>query len=822
MYRKKFFAQIKIDIIALFIIVSLSSTSLAQVAIGSTTVNTNAVLWLNSPTKNQGLIIPVVSNKTAVTPVAGMILFDESDQKIYYHDGTAWIGPLGTSIGGSTYTAGTGISIVNNMITNTGDTNGLDDITTSSTAGGDLSGTFSNLQINASVINDAEVAASANIAGTKINSNFGIQNIITTGNVNASAANLNGNLSIGGNLSSLRGVTYNWPTAQSIGARVLQNDGSGNLMWATVGGSGDLLSTNNLSDVTNAVTSRGNLGLGFLATLSTVTTSEIANSTILDSDISTSAAIAGTKVNPAFGALNISTTGTLTTGAATVSGLIIGASVWPTNATGVLTNNGTGTLSWAPSAGLSSTLNSTNIFVGNASNVATGVAMSGDATISNTGALTIANNSINSTKILDGSIADADVSTLAAIAGTKINPSFGAQNISTTGSLSVGASTALNTVPYIWPNAQAVGTRVLQNDGVGNLTWASSTELSSTLNSANIFVGNASNLATGVAMSGDATISNTGALTLTNSVTTRTNLGLGALATASVVSGGATGTITDLTIDNNDIAASAAIAGTKINPAFGAQNISALGTLSISASTTGNAVDIVQGPSGDGLSVFANTTSAGTNIFAAGGNLGTFLVRGNGDVHVIGFTNSARLGVNTSSPNANLSVSGTASKTGGGSWAAFSDRRVKKDITEFKDGLSLITNIKPVRFRYNGLGGNTEDGKDYVGVIAQDVQSVAPYMVYSVHKKLRDTDATDTDLLMYDGSALTYILVNAIKEQQQIIDRLSTQENEQNKKIAEFKKEIFLLNEKQGHEIAILKKQMEEIKKILGLEAKKN
>lgn len=55
-------------------------------------------------------------------------------------------------------------------------------------------------------------------------------------------------------------------------------------------------------------------------------------------------------------------------------------------------------------AGLSSTLSSGNIFVGNASNVATGVAMSGDATISNTGALLIANTAINTAKLATASV----------------------------------------------------------------------------------------------------------------------------------------------------------------------------------------------------------------------------------------------------------------------------------------------------------------------------------------------------------------------------------------------------------------------------------
>ncbi len=83
---------------------------------------------------------------------------------------------------------------------------------------------------------------------------------------------------------------------------------------------------------------------------------------------------------------------------------------------------------------MNNTLSAGEIFVGSATNVATGVAVSGDATLSTAGTLTVANNAINSAKILDGSIVDADVNAAAAIAGTKINPDFGAQNVLTTGS----------------------------------------------------------------------------------------------------------------------------------------------------------------------------------------------------------------------------------------------------------------------------------------------------------------------------------------------------------------------------------------------------
>lgn len=56
------------------------------------------------------------------------------------------------------------------------------------------------------------------------------------------------------------------------------------------------------------------------------------------------------------------------------------------------------------SGGLSNTLASGNIFVGNGSNVATGVTMSGDATMANTGALTIANSAINAAKLASDAV----------------------------------------------------------------------------------------------------------------------------------------------------------------------------------------------------------------------------------------------------------------------------------------------------------------------------------------------------------------------------------------------------------------------------------
>ena len=60
-----------------------------------------------------------------------------------------------------------------------------------------------------------------------------------------------------------------------------------------------------------------------------------------------------------------------------------------------------------------------------------------------------ADNSVTSAKIADGAIVNGDVSSTAAIAGTKIAPDFGSQNIVTTGTASSGDLTLTSTAPKI-------------------------------------------------------------------------------------------------------------------------------------------------------------------------------------------------------------------------------------------------------------------------------------------------------------------------------------------------------------------------------------
>lgn len=118
-----------------------------------------------------------------------------------------------------------------------------------------------------------------------------------------------------------------------------------------------------------------------------------------------------------------------------------------------------------------------------------------------------------------------------------------------------------------------------------------------------------------------------------------------------------------------------------------------------------------------------------------------------------------------------------AAKPGGGDWDATSDRRLKQDVRPFTDGLEQVLQIEPVFFRYKDIGPFSSE-TEYVGVIAQEMQQVAPYTVNEREWTREFDDPEDgipSSILTYDGTAVRYMLVNAIQEQQVVIDEQQVQ-----------------------------------------------
>lgn len=140
----------------LFILLTIRVVAQQNVGIGTLTPNLHSILELQSADK--GFLLPRLSTvqRLAISPIGlgekSLLVFDTDDNLFYYWDGTQWIGFPQTSISGlntsfvldtltntlsitdagstltvnlnnvlNNYTAGAGISIVNGVISNTGD-----------------------------------------------------------------------------------------------------------------------------------------------------------------------------------------------------------------------------------------------------------------------------------------------------------------------------------------------------------------------------------------------------------------------------------------------------------------------------------------------------------------------------------------------------------------------------------------------------------------------------------------------------------------------------------------------------------------------------
>jgi hypothetical protein len=124
------------------------------------------------------------------------------------------------------------------------------------------------------------------------------------------------------------------------------------------------------------------------------------------------------------------------------------------------------------------------------------------------------------------------------------------------------------------------------------------------------------------------------------------------------------------------------------------------------------------------------------------------------------------VGIGTTSPGSNLlAVNGEAAKPGGGHWASYSDRRLKKISSDYGCGLEEICRLAPVRYSYlenNELGLPAD--QEHVGLVAQDVASILPEAV----------EENSNGYLMVNQDPIMWAMVNAIKTLKAENDSLRT------------------------------------------------
>lgn len=182
---------------------------------------------------------------------------------------------------------------------------------------------------------------------------------------------------------------------------------------------------------------------------------------------------------------------------------------------------------------------------------------------------------------------------------------------------------------------------------------------------------------------------------------------------------------------------------------------------------------------GYGIFVHSSATSGNPYLMhLIGNNFSRFIVHKNGEV-----------GIGRGVPSGyTLAVNGSAICDG--VWQP-SDEKLKVGIKDYESGLNVIKQLTPKKYKYRKKQkkllitdeeDNTEkvkeersiiDENESIGIIAQELQNVAPDLVRSY------LDEDNEEILAINQTALTYVLINAIKElntkvdlQQQLIDKL--------------------------------------------------
>ena len=170
---------------------------------------------------------------------------------------------------------------------------------------------------------------------------------------------------------------------------------------------------------------------------------------------------------------------------------------------------------------------------------------------------------------------------------------------------------------------------------------------------------------------------------------------------------------------------------------------------------------IVNIPSGTGGSNVGSSAFTTRLQVSANGNVSI----GHGNTY---FSNTAnRLYVN-----GNIVATGTITP---------SDKGLKKNINKLGAGLEEILQIETVTFQYDEKSGFNSD-EEHIGVVAQDLQKILPSLVME-NKAKQPLENTEFDkptkykeasgYLSVKDSELKYLLINAIQEQQMIINKLT-------------------------------------------------
>ncbi len=107
-----------------------------------------------------------------------------------------------------------------------------------------------------------------------------------------------------------------------------------------------------------------------------------------------------------------------------------------------------------------------------------------------------------------------------------------------------------------------------------------------------------------------------------------------------------------------------------------------------------------------------------------------------------------------------LDMSGAGAATFNNDVTAFSDKRLKTDISNIENGLDKVMRMQGVHYKRNDV----EDAREQIGVLAQDMETVVPEVVLTADDEMQTKSV--------DYGKLTAVLIEAIKDLKAEINEL--------------------------------------------------
>ena len=405
---------------------------------------------------------------------------------------------------------------------------------------------------------------------------------------------------------------------------------------------------------------------------------------------------------------------------------------------------------------------------------------------------------VASANIVDGTIVNADVNASAAIAGTKINPNFGSQNIATTGTI-----TASGTITSSGNRITISGTdpALVLTDDQSNPDY----EVRNQNSVFRIFdvQGNSSPLVVNGHTDGhmdinvnadfSSGIDVTGNITCTGTVDGRDVAADGTKLDG--IESGSTGDQTAAEIRTLVESASDSNVFTdadhsKLNGiesgATADQSASEILTLikTVDGSGSGLDADSVDGISGqDFLRSDSADTAAGDITFSGGAgavhlsngsdirfdNASSWSGEYSGKIQYYSghwyFQAASNFHFRNSGGSNIFYVDSSGNAVASGNVTAYSDARLKTDISTINDALGICGKLRGVSYKW------IADGKSSIGVIAQEVEEVLPELVLT-NQDVNPVTQEITEVKSVDYGKIVGVLINAINELKAEVDEL--------------------------------------------------